>query len=306
MTTTRRRFLTIAAAAATVAGRPAAAAPLHRWRGQALGAQASITLAHPQAERITAMALAEIARLEEIFSLYRPHSAISRLNATGRLQAPPFELLECLGLAGAVHRATGGLFDPTVQPLWAAWASAQARGGAPDAAVLATARAAIGWGRVRLDAAAITLDPGMALTLNGIAQGYVADRIADLLAGEGLTDVLIDTGEMRALGGHPDGGAWDVGLRAGDALLPRRVDLRDRALASSAPLGTVFDAAGQLGHILDPRSAEPAPGRWSLVSVAAPRAALADALSTAFCLMERSAITAALARFPQAELVALV
>ncbi|MCL7464685.1 FAD:protein FMN transferase [Phaeovulum sp. NW3] len=306
MTTTRRRFLTIAAAAAVVAGRPAAAAPLHRWRGQALGAQASIILAHPQAERITAMALAEIARLEEIFSLYRPHSAISRLNATGLLQAPPFELLECLGLAGAVHSATGGLFDPTVQPLWAAWASAQAHGGAPDAAALATARAAIGWGRVRLDAAAITLDPGMALTLNGIAQGYVADRIADLLAGEGLTDVLIDTGEMRALGGHPDGGAWDVGLRAGDALLPRRVELRDRALASSAPLGTVFDAGGQLGHILDPRTAEPAPERWSLVSVAAPRAALADALSTAFCLMERPAISAALARFPQAELVALV
>ncbi|MFP1645487.1 FAD:protein FMN transferase [Pontitalea aquivivens] len=306
MTTTRRRFLTIAAAAAAVAGRPAAAAPLYRWRGQALGAQASIMLAHPQAERITATALAEIERLEEIFSLYRPHSAISRLNATGLLQAPPFELLECLGLAGAVHRATGGLFDPTVQPLWAAWASAQAQGGAPDAAALAAARAAIGWGRVRLDAAAITLDPGMALTLNGIAQGYVADRIADLLAREGLTDVLIDTGEMRALGGHPDGGAWDVGLRAGEALLPRRVGLRDRALASSAPLGTVFDARAQLGHILDPRTAAPARGQWSLVSVAAPRAALADALSTALCLMERPAITAALARFPQAELVALV
>lgn len=306
MPLTRRRFLTIAAVAAVAAG-PARAAPtLRQWHGQALGARATITLAHPQAERITAAALAEIARLDGVFSLYRADSVLSRLNANGRVEAPPFELLECLALAGAVHRATGGLFDPTVQPLWAVHAEAHARGRAPEAAALARALAAIGWDRVRFDAEAVTLQPGMALTLNGIAQGYVADRVAALLRAEGLTDILVDTGELRALGGHPEGGDWPVALQVGEATLPDPLPLREAALASSAPLGTAFDAAGKVGHILDPRTGLPGTAAWTLVSVTAPRAGLADALSTAFCLMERDQITAALGHFPEARLAALV
>jgi thiamine biosynthesis lipoprotein len=81
--------------------------------------------------------------------------------------------------------------------------------------------------------------------------------------------------------------------------------LRDQALASSAPLGTVFDAAGTAGHILDPRSGATARPRFRLVSVTAPSAALADGLSTALCLMDRPQIDATLARFPAARLAYL-
>ena len=105
----------------------------------------------------------------------------------------------------------------------------------------------------------------MALTLNGIGQGYVADRVAALLEAEGLTNILIDTGEFRALGGHPQGGAWPVKLAQGGT-----VALRGRALATSAPLGTTFDQAGRIGHILDPRSGRPVAGVWQAVSVSAP------------------------------------
>lgn len=286
----RRRFLTIAAGALGAAALPAQAAPLHRWRGIAMGAQAMILIAHPDAPAITARAAAEIARLEGVFSLFRPDSALSRLNAAGRLDAPPFELLECLALAEQVYRASGGLFDPTVQPLWALHAEAHAAGRAPQDDEIAAARARTGWHRLRMDSAAITLDAGMALTLNGIAQGFVADRVADLLRAEGLDGILIDTGEMRALGSHPEGGAWPVALQGGG-----HVPLRDRALATSAPLGTVFDAAGQVGHILDPRSGRPVPSRWRRVSVSAARAGLADALSTAACLADRAEDAAALA-----------
>jgi thiamine biosynthesis lipoprotein len=141
----------------------------------------------------------------------------------------------------------------------------------------------------------------MALTLNGIAQGFIADRVAGLLAAEGLTDILVDTGELRALGSTPTGGDWPVDLADGAGSL----GLRDQALASSAPLGTVFDAAGTAGHILDPRSGATARPRFRLVSVTAPSAALADGLSTALCLMDRPQIDATLARFPAARLAYL-
>ena len=291
----RRRFLAISAAAFGAA-RPALAAPRQIWTGVALGARASIRLDHPQAEAIAARAAAEIARLEGIFSLYRADSALSQLNAAARLTAPPPELLECLTLAGSIHRATGGLFDPTVQPLWALWAERATAGSRPTVDALAATRALGQWADLRLDAGEITMAPGMGLTLNGIGQGYIADRIAALLEAEGLTDILIDTGELRALGGQPDGGDWPVMLEQGGS-----VALRARALATSAPLGTVFDAAGRFGHILYPATGEPALPRWRGVSISAPSAALADGLSTAAVLApEKAQILAAVSGFPGA------
>lgn len=299
--TTRRRFIAISAAMAALPALARAHTPAPVWTGQALGARASIRLDHPDAQAIAARVTTEIDRLENILSLYRADSALSRLNRDGHLDAPPFELLDCLGIAGGVHAASDGRFDPTVQPLWSLWAEAAAAGGVPDATALAEARAATGWDGLRLSPAAITLRPGMALTLNGIGQGYVADRIAALLAAEGLTDILIDTGEFRALGGRPGGGGWPVALESGP-----RLTLADRALATSAPLGTTFDQAGRLGHILDPRAGGPVAGPWRSVSISAPDAALADALSTAACLCEGEAeVAALLARYPQARLEAL-
>ncbi len=308
----RRRFLTISAAAVGVAGagallgRNATSQALYRWEGVALGTSASITLAHPEAERIVARARAEIARLEGVFSLYRADSALSRLNAAGKLEQPPFELLECLSLCGTVNAATGGLFDPSVQPVWRLYADSYDLGRVPDTAALAAAQALVGWGGVRMDAARISFaEPGMALTLNGVAQGFIADRVATLLASEGLSDILVDTGEMRALGGHPHGGAWPISLDVEGQVLPNAVPLRNLALASSAPRGTTFDDARTQGHILNPATGTPSAQPWRLVSVTAPQAALADALSSAFCLMSREEIAAALTAFPSARLVYL-
>ncbi|MFN3547069.1 MAG: FAD:protein FMN transferase [Mesorhizobium sp.] len=294
---TRRRFIAIAAAA--LAAGPALAEPARRWTGVALGARASITLTHPDAAAIVAAVRTEIDRLEDVFSLYRTGSALSRLNRDGALEAPPFELVECLGIAGAVHAATGGAFDPTVQPLWAVHSQAHAAGSSPDAAALSAAQRLVGWPGITVSASRIGFPRhGMALTLNGIAQGYVADRVARLLQARGLRDILIDTGEFRALGGMPDGGDWPVGLEQGG-----KVGLRDRALATSAPLGTTFDPEGRVGHILDPRTGLPAPASDRSVSVTAPTAALADALSTGLCLLDEHDAAKAVGHFRDCRVV---
>ena len=283
---TRRRLIAISAAfAAAPAAARAHAGTARLWTGQALGARVSIRLDHSEAKAIAARVMAEIDRLEGILSLYRPESALCRLNREGQLIAPPFELLDCLSLADAVHRASNGRFDPSVQPLWALWAESAAVGGRPDADAIKEARRRTGWDKIAFDATAITLRPGMALTLNGIGQGYVADRVASLLEAENLTDILIDTGELRAIGGKPEGDGisregWPVRLETGG-----RVALRQRALATSAPLGTTFDQTGKDGHILDPATGMPARAPWRAVSISAASAAIADALATSACLM---------------------
>ena len=146
----------------------------------------------------------------------------------------------------------------------------------------------------------------MALTLNGVAQGYIADRIADLLRAEGMARVLVDMGEIHAVGSRADGTPWRAGIALpGGDLRPGSVPLVDRALATSAPLGTVLDPAGRIGHIVDPRTGRPG-GLWRQVSVSASRAALADGLSTGFCLMSRDLIERAVAAYPGMRLEALL
>ncbi len=297
--TTRRRFLAISAAAVAFPSL-SFAEPVYTWQGIALGARATLRLAHPDAKAISARVATEISRLEDIFSLYRSQSALMQLNRAGVLHAPPFELLECLSLAGGVHAASGGRFDPTVQPLWACYAEASAQGALPDDGTRSKAHALTGWEWVKFNSTTISMRQGMSLTLNGIAQGYIADRVADMLSAEGLTNILIDTGEFRALGTHPDGPAWPVKLAAGG-----KVPLATRALATSAPLGTTFDENAQVGHILDPRTGLPSRTIWREITVSAKSAALADALSTAGCLFDtRVDLDTCLAQFQNVQVEA--
>ncbi|MDV7143275.1 FAD:protein FMN transferase [Tropicimonas sp. TH_r6] len=302
----RRRFLAITASAAAT---PALAGPRGaHWRGTALGAGASMRLEGIDAARarpVFAAVAAELRRLEAIFSLHETQSSLSRLNRTGRLDHPPAELLEVLSLSGLLHSVTRGAFDPTIQPLWQLRAEAAVRGRTPDATGMEEAQARTGWTALRVDPQQVAFArPGMALTLNGIAQGYITDKIAALLHGRGLRDVLIDMGEIAASGSRADGAAWTAGVARPDGTVVRRVKLTDRALATSAPSGTLLDAQGKVGHILDPQTGA-SETRHGLVSVSAGRAAIADGLSTACCLLSSEDVHAAIAAFPTARLEAL-
>ena len=244
----------------------------------------------------------ELARLEAIFSLYRPDSEIVRLNGTGRLIAPSPELLEVLATSDRLNRATGGAFDPTVQPLFAVCARAVAEGRKPTQDEIRTARGLVGWDGVRFGLTEVQLErPGAALTLNGVAQGYITDRIAARLRDRGLRDVLVDMGEVRASGRGPGGQAWRAGIADPGGTVRKRIKLGDRALATSSPQGTLVDPSGELAHIFDPKTGGPATAA-TLISVSAPRADIADGLSTALCALNRTLHVAVLEAFPGARL----
>ncbi len=287
MSLSRRRFLTIAAGSAAVAAvagvEGARAQGLYRWRGSALGAEAEMLLPVRGAGPAIDAALTEIERLEAILSLYRPNSALSRLNRHGRLDAPPPELVEVLAHGASVSRITGGVFDVTVQPLWELYAATPA----PDLRTVADALARVNWRAVEVSPAAIRFRrAGMRATLNGIAQGYVSDRIADLLRARGYDHVLVDIGEVRALGPHPSGRPWQVSPGRGVEPL----EIAGGALATSAPV-----AGDGLRHLFDPASGRRG-GQWRSVTAAAATAMHADALSTALALMDGAAAASAFQR----------
>lgn len=303
----RRRALLIAAAAAGLSLRARAAEAPVRWTGSVLGAVGTITLRHPdraRAEGIIARAVAELRRLETIFSLYRRDSVLGDLNRRGVLEAPPAEMHAILRAALEAARLTGGAFDPTVQPLWQLyrvhfkWPGADPAG--PGAEEVDATLARVGYRHLQVGRDAIAFArPGMALTLNGIAQGFITEHVAGLLRAEGMEHTLIDLGEIRASGVRAPGQPWRVALA--DPAAPeqpwRTVDLIDRALATSGDDGFVFDRAGRFTHLLDPRTGR-SPRRYRAVSVIAPDATTADALSTAFALMPEDAIAGTLRNLP--------
>ena len=138
----------------------------------------------------------------------------------------------------------------------------------------------------------------MGITLNGIAQGYITDRITTLLEKAGLAHALVDLGELHHLDPqhrHPE----RVSVR--DPKDPNgtrfQIPLDNQALATSGGYGTHFDQAGQFTHLFNPKTGGSSP-RYQSISVRADQAALADALSTAFAVSSESVIRNAVKQRP--------
>jgi FAD:protein FMN transferase len=304
----RRRFIRIAAAA-TLAQLVGPAAGVRgeegstAWRGLTMGTLTRIEVRDPdraRAARILATAAEEIARLEELFTLYQSDSALVRLNRDGRLDDPPFDLVRLLAEACDFSARTGGAFDVTVQPIWQAYATHFFTPGAdpagPPADVIRRATDLVGYRALEVEPGAIRLArPGMGLTLNGIAPGYMTDRIVELLKNEGLEHALVDLGEIRILGARSEREPWRAGIRDpfGGQRVAMEVPLADQALSTSGGYGFRFDRDGCFHHIFDPGSGR-CPHGYASISVLARTATAADALATACYLMPLDALPSTL------------
>nr|ACF98101.1 putative NosX protein [uncultured bacterium 1042] len=308
----RRRFVAISAAAVGLNLLPfgrtmSAEAEAVTWHGRALGAPASLTIHHHDraaAERLVELVVVEVARLEAIFSLYRSDSAVAELNRIGALATPPGDLIGLLEAAHAFWESSEGAFDPTVQPVWSLLANhfstADPDPAGPPEAQLSDALGLVGFGGVRFNRDRIAFRrPGMALSLNGIAQGYITDRVVELLRAGGIGKSLVDMGEIRGFGTQFDNQPWRVGVDGapGEAGPLTILEIEDRAVATSRADGFRFDEAGRFNHLLDPRSGSGAHLYRSVV-VIAPDATSADALSTAFSLLEPPAVQRIVAARP--------
>jgi thiamine biosynthesis lipoprotein len=175
---------------------------------------------------------------------------------------------------------------------------------APTKQELEQARALVGLDAVNWDQDRIAFaKTRMALTLNGIAQGYITDRVVDLLRARGLNSALVNLGEYRAIGQHPEGRAWKVGVQ--DPITASGLvdvfELVDQAVSTSGGYGSRFGASAE-NHLIDPRTGRSAE-RYLSVSVMHASATVADGLSTAFSFMDDAAVRDAALRFGDARVL---
>ncbi len=240
-------------------------------------------------------ALDLIQSLERQLSFFKPDSDISEINrhaADAAVEVEP-RLFKLLQGAMQLGRDSGGAYDLTATPLWEAWGFARRAGVIPSPEQLAEARSLVGGQWVELDEARKTvrfLRRGVRLNLGSIGKGYAVDRAVEHLLAAGVSDFLVHGG-YSSVAARGSAAAlsrpWKIGVK--DPLRDERrlgqIELHDRALGTSGAQFQSFRHRGRrYGHILDPRSGWPADGVLS-VTVLAPTATEADALSTAFSVM---------------------
>ena len=286
----RRQFLfatLVMSTGASGARANAAASGALVWRQRAmlgLGTTLTLRAAHADAtqlERALDAAAQAIRRVEAAMNLHRADSELVRLNQQGYLDHPSEELLKALTTALHISERSGGMFDVSVQPLWALYDQARREGRLPDAKEINAVRPRVGWRGVHLGPQRIELRrAGMALTCNGIAQGQATDAARQALQRHGVTHALINAGEFATLGHNDRGQTWTLGLEnpRDEARLLTALRNDGRSVATSADNRSSFSADHRHHHIFDPATGD-SPPELSGVTVLAPSAMMADALT---------------------------
>lgn len=251
MTLSRRRFLLLSSAATLASPLPAMPRGTE-WEGAFLGAPFTLRLELPNmpAPALFDALAVELERLDRLFSPRHPASLLSQLNRDRRIEDPPLEILDALRLADRLHRASDGTFDPVSR---------------------ATEPFASGWSGLRFGARRVVLSRSRtSLSLDDIAPGIAADRIAELLGAQDIARARIDIGTRRQ---SPAVRLWSGELAGPDRLLSKRcVD----SGAMKPPL---------------------------LLSISAGRFAIADGLTTTLAALPPGEWPAILAEFPDARLL---
>ena len=246
-------------------------------------------------------ALRLVEQLEAELSLFRAGSEIARLNARAayepvRVTPDVFALLQH---AQELSEETSGAFDITVAPLVRCWGFMGGEGRLPRPEEVAAARAKVGMRLVELNPVDCTVRftrEGVMLDLGAIGKGYAIERAAEVLRELGVTSALLHggTSSVQAIGRPPGEECWKIALETPatkadkPACLLATVELHDEAMSVSGVQEHSFQAGGRtFGHVIDPRTGEPAAGTV-LAAVVLPSAAETDALSTALLTLGRA------------------
>ncbi len=299
-TLSRRHFLQITAVASTVflggrwLSRLTQPPTRHSETRLLMGTFINLTVVNDdprQAQQAIAATFAEMERLIALFDWRQPGSPLAVLNKTGRLAQPPAELLAVLQQAVQYSQLSGGAFDVTIQPLLEA-----VRAGADSA----EARQWVDYRRLQITPQQIMMEPGMQVTLDGIAKGRVIDGATAVLQTQGYQNILVEAGgDLAARGVRADGQPWRVGITH-----PRQAEghlsvlsVTEQAAATSGDYQHSFSHDFAQHHIVDPRSGI-SPAELASVTVLAPTAMAADALSTAVMVLGSEAGLALIDQLP--------
>lgn len=260
----------------------------------AMGTFVSMTLIHPsrdKAEEAMGLAFDEINRLTALMSRFDDATAVAQLNREGFLKDVPPEIADVVTRALGYYRATNGAFDISVKPVVDLFQQSFAGGTEkePTDAQISKVLEQVGGNKIELDGRTIRFGkPGMGITLDGIAKGFIVDKASRLLANRGIENHLINAGgDIRTSGRKDDGRPWTIAIEDPKKRqhFPDVIQLSDGAVATSGNYEVFYDREKIFYHIVNPFTGH-SPLRDVSVSVIAPTTTDADALATGVFVMD--------------------
>ncbi len=248
---------------------------------------------HDLAYEAIAKAHAEMVRLEKIFSRHDTASALSILNAQGRLTDVPHELSHVLLRSIEIARNTSEVYNPTVKPLLDLFEAHQnpAQTATHIAeSEIAHARELVQLSDLKLSNNTIELTrQGMGITLDSIAKGYIIDQVSAMLTSMSVQNHVINAGgDVLAKGRKSADTQWTVGIENPEntAQVLTSFAMENQALATSGSYQKYYDAQATRHHIIDPLLGQSP--QMLTVSCKADSAMNADAYATVCALLPQS------------------
>ena len=237
-------------------------------------------------------AVAEIERLDALWSIASSDGEIARLNAEKQITASA-DTLALLTRAKEISAATDGLFSTTIAPLMEAWGFTSGDYRVPDEAELSALLAHVDDKEIAISDSTVTIPADAKVDLGGIAKGFTSARVMEIFRENGIKNGILSLGgNVQALGTKPDGTLWRVGLQnpADERALFATLELADKAVITSGAYERNFEQDGIVyHHIIDPRTGYPAESGLSSVTIVSDDGTLADGLSTALFIMGKEA-----------------
>lgn len=230
--------------------------------------------------------------IDRSMSLYDVSSTICQFNNPRTSQViMDRHMKKVIGASMKTFKETSGYFDITVYPLVKLWGfGADGPRAAPSTREVDSVRQIIGMHKLRVKGNRLMkLEPNVSIDLNGIAQGYSVDVLAEHLTSKGVKNFLVELGgEIRSLGQKPNG-AFVVEIYRPDGIgsgQPLKVRLSNNAITSSGTYERQRNIGGKMiSHHMNPLTGHPLESTIVSTTVIAKTAMEADALDNYFMSM---------------------
>lgn len=236
-----------------------------------------------------------LAGIDSSLSLYKPYSTINRFNGSRSGSKIDDHFRKVFMKSAEVTKHTDGLFDITVQPLVHAWGFGAVKDPVlPDSARIQSILKCVGADKVQLsNDTLLKALPCVKVDMNGIAQGYSVDVLADFLKSKNIHNFMVELGgEIRVAGSKASGVLFTIGIETPDNShvagrpLQQILKLKGGSITTSGNYRNYYrSGTKRLSHIINPKTGFPEEGELISVTVHARDAMTADAYDNALMLM---------------------